>query len=362
MNKIKKIIIATGGTGGHVFPAYSLFKYFVSNRFNVELVSDERGIQFLSKFKDIKFNQINSDSPFKKNPIKIFIAIIKNIIALIRSFQLLVKLKPDIVFGMGGYSSFPICLAAYTLRIPFIIYENNLYLGKTNKFLLPFAHKIFLSYKEIEGLKKKFTKKVVLTGNILRQEIYHFSKDNSFKKKENLGILVLGGSQAAKIFAEKLPNIFKKCKDENIKLKILQQCLPSQNEELTNFYKSISIDCEIFNFNLNLLKYFSKVDLAITRSGSSMIAELINCKIPFISIPLPTSADNHQLKNATYFEKKQLGFLIEEKDIDEKLFSLINLIHKDKDLLEKIKTEQEKNSDKKVFTIIEKEMREFFDE
>ena len=82
---------------------------------------------------------------------------------------------------MGGYSSFSdLSFAAYTLRIPFIIYENNLYLGKTNKFLLPFAHKIFLSYKEIEGLKK-FTK-VVLTGNILRQEIYHFSKNNSLKK------------------------------------------------------------------------------------------------------------------------------------------------------------------------------------
>ena len=99
------------------------------------------------------------------------------------------------------------------------------------------------------------------------------------------------------------------------------------------------IDCEIFNFNLNLLSYFDKIDLAITRSGSSMLAELLNCCIPFISIPFKFSADNHQLKNAKFYEKKKYGFLVKENEISEKLFPLIKSIHRDRNLLSLINFE-----------------------
>ena len=96
---------------------------------------------------------------------------------------------------------------------------------------------------------------------------------------------------------------------------------------MTSFYKDLNIDFEIFNFSNNILDYFSKIDLAITRSGASMLAELINAKIPFISIPLPSSADHHQLKNAIYYEKKGYSYLIEEKDLNTKLFQLIKKIN-----------------------------------
>ena len=96
---------------------------------------------------------------------------------------------------------------------------------------------------------------------------------------------------------------------------------------MTAFYKDINIEFEIFNFSNDILRYFSKINLAITRSGSSMLAELLNSKIPFISVPLPTSADNHQLKNAIYYEKNQYSYLIEEKDLNNKLFKLIKKIY-----------------------------------
>ena len=145
-------------------------------------------------------------------------------------------------------------------------------------------------------------------------------------------------------------------------LKIYQQCLPEQNEILNLLYKNSHIDCEIFNFTNNILDYFSKVDLAITRSGSSMLAELINTKIPFISIPLPTSADNHQLKNAIYYEKNQYSYLIEEKDLSKKLFKLIKSIHDDRTILDKIIKKQKQYSDKLVFENIDRQMRKIADE
>ena len=119
---------------------------------------------------------------------------------------------------MGGYASFPLCFAAIVLRIPFIIYENNLIMGKANRYLAPFAKKIFVSYEDIHGIKLKYRDKTVVIGNILRENILNFSGRVSDEKFDNLKILVLGGSQAAKIFAEVLPNIFINCKKGSLSI------------------------------------------------------------------------------------------------------------------------------------------------
>ena len=100
------------------------------------------------------------------------------------------------------------------------------------------------------------------------------------------------------------------------------------------------------------MSYLSKVDIAISRSGASMLAELLNCRIPIIAVPLPNSADNHQYENAKYFKEKGYGYLIEESEIDLKLFQLIKSIHEDKDLLNKMKLKQKNHTDAKVFEII----------
>ena len=118
----------------------------------------------------------------------------------------------------------------------------------------------------------------------------------------------------------------------------------------------------MFNFTDNILEYLSKAELVITRSGSSVIAELINCKIPFISIPYPYSADFHQDKNAVYFEKKGYSFLIKESEVDKKLFPLIKLIYSDKKILNRLIEEQKKHSDEDVFIKINKEIKKIIDE
>ena len=168
--------------------------------------------------------------------------------------------------------------------------------------------------------------------------------------------MVLGGSQAAKIFGEKLPKIFKECVEKNIKIEVNQQCTVDQNLLLQDFYKKNNIPCKIFNFTENILKYYKKTNLVITRSGSSVLAELLNCRIPFISVPLPTSADNHQLKNAKYLADKGYNFLVEEKEIDENLFPLIKLICTDKSVLDQLIDKQKNHSDKQVFEKINKEL------
>jgi UDP-N-acetylglucosamine--N-acetylmuramyl-(pentapeptide) pyrophosphoryl-undecaprenol N-acetylglucosamine transferase len=346
-----KIIIATGGTGGHVYPAYSLAKNFIKKDYSVEIIIDKRGLKYFDKQKDVKLILNNSATIFKKNIINSFLSVFIIFFSYIKSLVILYRAKPVVVFGMGGHASFPVCIAAKTLNIPFILYENNIQIGKSNKYLLPLAFKIFISYQEIVGIKDKYEHKTIVTGNIIREEILNFKKNNQFTS-EILNILVLGGSQAAKSFGELLPAIFEKCKQENIKIKVFQQCIESQTEKLNKIYKSLNFDFELFNYTNKILEYFAKTELVITRSGSSVTAELINCNIPFITIPYPHATDAHQEKNATYFEKKGYSVSVKEAEVNEKLFSLIESFYKDKKLLDKIIEKQKNYSDKEVFSKI----------
>ncbi len=353
----KNIVIATGGTGGHIFPAVSLMEYLNKIGFVSILTTDLRGYKFIDKKNMRKTILIDSSS---LNRGKKFISILKILSSIFRSLIILFKNKPKFIFGMGGYASFPVCLAGILLRIPIVIYENNLLIGKANRFLAPFSKRIFVTYKDIQGINTKYKDRTIVTGNIIRENILNFSKSNDHETRDCLNILVLGGSQAAKIFAEKLPDIFINCKKNNIKFKIYQQCLDEQKFDLQKIYETNNINHELFSFTYDILKYYKLANLVITRAGSSALAELLNCNIPIISIPLASSSENHQLQNAQYFIKKGFGILVEEKDIKNKLFELLQSINKDKSMLKSIEENQKKYSDKNVFTIIGKEINKIF--
>ena len=367
-NKIK-IIIAAGGTGGHVFPGINLAKHLINkSNYKVNLLTDKRGKRYTNNSDNIE-TFILPSSPYKtKNIILKLFSIIYIFYSILISIVHLVFRRPSIIFGMGGYASFPICIAASLLRIDFVIYENNLVVGKANKYLLPFTKKIFISNDELEGIPTKFQNKTYKIGNIIKKEIFNLSNINLFKINVNkiddkkLNLLVLGGSQAAKIFAELLPGIFKECYNNGVKLKIYQHCLTSQNENLKRFYKENNIEAEIFNFSFNLEKYFLKTNLAITRSGSSMLAELTNANLPFISVPLPASADNHQLKNALYYKRKNLALMIEENELNSKLANILKDIYSKRSILDKIIQHQRQFSDKNVYKNIDHVFKEIIDE
>ena len=345
----KKILIATGGSGGHTFPAYSLANYLIKKNFNVKLTTDKRGFNYLKNFKNLNLIKIHSTPLIKRNFFSFIFSIMTIIFSIFKSLIYLLLNRPLIIFGMGGYSSFPICIAAAILRIKFVIYENNLIIGKANKYLLPFTKKLFVSYSELEGIIEKYNNKTVKVGNILREEIINSYLRDRIYQFDSMKILVLGGSQAAKVFADELPKIFKRLNDSGIPIQIFQQCQKKQSQQLSKFYKENNINHEIFNFSDKILDYYSKANLVITRSGASVLAELININIPFISIPLPTSADNHQYKNALFYKKNGYGYLLEEKDIKHKLYELISLLFNDQLLLKKTLSKQKQYSDKDVF-------------
>ena len=362
MNKKNKVVIAVGGTGGHVIPGYNLAKHLNEKNFSINIISDKRGEKYIKRENYFEFFILPSSPINTKNALTFLISFILILYSIFRSLFFLIRNRPKIIFGMGGYASFPICIAASILRIKFLIYENNLIIGKANKYLLHFAEKILISYKEIEGIHYKYKDKVIEIGNIIKKEIINFSKDYKQNNEKKISILILGGSQAAKIFANILPTVFKNCSDQGVSLKIYQQCLTEQNEELRQFYKKNHIDFHIFNFSDDVAEYFSKVNLAITRSGSSILAELTNANIPFISVPLPSSAENHQLKNAIFYERKKFCFLMQEKDLKEKLIYLIKEINGNSSILSTIKKNQRQYSDKNVYNNIDQVLKNIIDE
>jgi len=359
MIKKRKIIIATGGTGGHVFPALSLSDCLKKN-FEVKIFSDRRGLKYFKNKENIRV--INTGTIFQKNFFKTILNLNKIIFSIIFSFFYLKKTKPEIVFGMGGYSSFPVCVASYLLKIPIIIYENNLVLGRTNRALLPLVRRILVSTRNTYGIKKKYENKIFVSGYLLRKEIFELEKDRDKKDNKELSILIMGGSQSAKVFGEKIPGIIVQCYKKDIKLKIYQQCLDKQMKEIEEIYNKHKISFKLFSFSEKLSDYYQISDLAITRSGASSIAELINLRIPFIAIPLPSSADEHQFKNALNFQKKGYCFLLEEKLIFPKLFEILEDLNNNREKLLLLKSKMNEHSDKDSLSKVSKFIEKFLNE
>ena len=154
-----KILIATGGTGGHIFPALSLANYLNNKNFNVKITTDIRGYQFLKYYDNLDLIKIPSSPLIKNSLMAFFKSLMKIFFSILKSFSFLIINRPSIIFGMGGYSSFPICLAASILRIRFVIYENNLVIGKANKYLLPLSKKYSFLTRNLKVYLKNIIKK-----------------------------------------------------------------------------------------------------------------------------------------------------------------------------------------------------------
>ena len=174
--------------------------------------------------------------------------------------------------------------------------------------------------------------------------------------------MILGGSQSAKVFGDLIPKIILNCYKNNFKLKVFQQCLEKQISRIKTLYNENNIDFKLFTFSENLIEFYKNADFAITRSGASSIAELANLKIPFVAIPLPSSADQHQYKNALDFKNKGFCFLLEEKFIHSKLFDILNELNKNKEKLNLIKNKMQNHSDTNVLTEVTNFIVKFLNE
>jgi UDP-N-acetylglucosamine--N-acetylmuramyl-(pentapeptide) pyrophosphoryl-undecaprenol N-acetylglucosamine transferase len=320
---IKKILISTGGSGGHVVPATILYEH-LKDKFYVSMSTDYRGIKFLDKN---KYNlEIFNITPISKNifllPFQFFLIIY----LIIKSIFFLRKRKIDILISTGGYMSLPLCLASKILNIKIFLFEPNMVLGRSNKFFIKSCEKIFCYSDKIKNLPNKYISKISIIPALLRKKFYDVKKADSIDK--NINLLIIGGSQGAKVFDTLIKSSIIKLSKKYI-LKIYQQTNSLNFEILKKFYKGKNIDCELFNFNEDISDLMSKSNICITRAGASTLAELVFINLPCVTIPLPTSKDNHQFENASFYNKKGCNWILNENEINDeevtnKLFDIID--------------------------------------
>ena len=268
----KKIIFSGGGTGGHIFPAINLMKHFFDKEYKVLLVTDNRGNKFIKNYSEFKSYTLSAGTPTNKNLYKKFFSYFLIFYSIIRSILILKKEKPDLIFGLGGYVSFPISFASRFFSLPLIIYENNMVLGRTNKYLSSFSKKILLAKKITKNFPEKYRSKTYEVGSLLNKNIINCTPFKEENNKGKFSILVLGGSQGAEIFGDIIPTAIKMIKDFGYEITINQQCVIKQKKSIIDFYEKNNIKNYVFEFEKNILKLILSSNLRITSAQRTSLS------------------------------------------------------------------------------------------
>mgnify|MGYP001202823659 FL=1 len=360
-NKKKyKFIISGGGTGGHIYPALSIADSLKNKFINSELLfvgSKNRMEMKIIPDRGYKIRGLNISGFNRKVSISNLLLPFKLIISLFQSLIILIKFRPNLVIGTGGFASGPILFVSSLINIPTFIQEQNSYPGITNKILGKYSKKIFVAYA---GMDKFFdSKKIIYSGNPVRESIRLFKsvKNQQVYKKLNLKsnkkiILVLGGSQGA----DKLNKSITDSIDFFIK-NDLQVILQTGTRYYENYKKFKNKNLIIVPFVDKIEELYSISDLIVSRSGASIISELCIVGKPVIFVPSPNVVDDHQTKNARSIYDNGACEFINEDELDFKLTPIINkLIVSDIyriNLSEKIKAISKKNAVKIILSEIE---------
>ena len=329
-NSMINIGLACGGSGGHISPALALVNNLRKNRLKPHFFTDTRGVHLINS--DSCF-VISSGSPSVSGLEKI-INLMKLIIGIIQSIYHLYKNRISLVIGFGGYTSVPILVAAKLLKIPSIIHEQNKILGRANRFCLSLCEKIALSFDLKTQLKHP--SKQILTGNPVSKAFEKVGDKKFYPlSKQRITLLVIGGSQGAKIFSDILPKTIKLLPQKiKNKIYVYHQCRKEDKEKIINLYREIKINFKVETFFNEIYKRFEEADLIISRSGGSTITEIAASKRPSILIPFPYSTDNHQMENALEFQVKDAAILIEQKKFNENyLLKTLNKLFLEKNRL-----------------------------
>ncbi|MDA9817950.1 glycosyltransferase, partial [Flavobacteriaceae bacterium] len=313
-----KIVILTGGTGGHIFPAQALAKELSNNGFKVTILANKNYPKFHS---DNKYQYKVISSAYLRENISILLFPMKILYGFCQSFFWLLFHNPKKIISFGSYATFPPLIAAVLLQKTIIIHEQNSVMGKVNKLFVKYAKYIVTSYPNTSGIAAEYLDKVIQTGNPIRQDILAL-KNHPFKlpvflqeydKKlsneyfdnniHKFNILILGGSGGANIFGEKIVQSFSLLKKDLIsKLSITHQCHKDILRQVNNSYNNHQINAKLAPFFSDIKTEIKKSHLIISRSGSSSISEFSFAKKPMILVPFAKASENHQLKNAQHIK------------------------------------------------------------
>jgi len=295
------ILIAAGGTGGHLFPAEALAEALQHRGSDVELVTDRRGEAFAKDFPARRVHALPAATPYGKGGLDKARAGLTLGLGTLKALALVKRLKPAAVVGFGGYPTVAPLLAADLLRVPSILHEQNAVLGRANRFLAKRVDVIATGFAEIGGSDPALLAKSRHVGNPVRPAVVE-AADTPFEPPREGGVLrllVFGGSQGARIMSDVVPAaIARLTAPERARLHIVQQMRQEDFARVRAAYAQAGVEAELAPFFRDLPFHMARSQLVIARAGASTVAEISVIGRPSILVPLPGSLDQDQAGNA----------------------------------------------------------------
>ena len=310
------ILLAAGGTGGHLFPAESLAVALARRGLAVELVTDDRAIRYGGAFPARAIHTIASATPRGGSLISKGLAALTLLRGTLSALALLRRVRPQCVVGFGGYPTVPPLLAAAMLRMPTIIHDQNAVLGKANKFLASSVNAIGSGFPTLGGVPQSLQGRVTCTGNPVRPMVIEAAKaafpdraDGRFR------LLVTGGSQGAKVMSDIVPEAIALL-DQSVRarLVVVQQARGEDEARVRSAYDVLGVNAEVAPFFSDLPMRIAGAHLVIARSGASTVSELAVIGRPSILVPFPFALDQDQAANAQHLAATGAAQVIAQKD------------------------------------------------
>jgi UDP-N-acetylglucosamine--N-acetylmuramyl-(pentapeptide) pyrophosphoryl-undecaprenol N-acetylglucosamine transferase len=309
----RPILLAAGGTGGHVFPAEALAAELATRERPLVLMTDDRGDRYggaLSKVPvyTVTAGTITGGSPFAK-----LMGLVKAARGTFQARKILAQLNPTIAIGFGGYPSLPTMLAASWARIPTLIHEQNAVLGRVNRLLAPRVSAIALSFAATEKLGGSDYTKTQIIGNPVRPEFASTPEYVAPTEDGPIRLLVTGGSQGAGVFSSIVPSAVAALPEAlRDRLVITQQCRPEDLSSVGEFYRGLGVHADLSTFFSTLPDRLGEAHLVVARAGASTVSELAVAGRPAVLVPYPYAVDDHQGANAKIVQNLGAGWMMRE--------------------------------------------------
>jgi UDP-N-acetylglucosamine--N-acetylmuramyl-(pentapeptide) pyrophosphoryl-undecaprenol N-acetylglucosamine transferase len=309
-----RIVLAAGGTGGHLFPAEALAGALIGRGVAVDLITDERGTGF-SRLGNVPVHHIASGGIAGKGLTTRARNYLRLAFGFTQSRKLLKRLQPSVAVGFGGYPSVPPLLAAQMGRINTVIHEQNAVMGRANRALLKRATKVALSFDQVRFTETVPASRKTVIGNPVRPAIAEIGTRpyRGPGAEDPIHLLVFGGSQGARVFGRVVPPAIALLPDSlRRRLKLVQQVRAEDLEAATATYRAMGLDAELNPFFGDMPARYEWAHLVVCRSGASSVTELAAAGRPALMIPLPNSIDDHQMANAQSFAARGGGWVVSE--------------------------------------------------
>lgn len=329
-------LISAGGTGGHIIPAINLCRYLQHDDKEVLFLTDKRFFNYPIDQNNLTIEVLDVQINYKKK----FSSCINVLKSILKTIKIINKYNVTHVVGFGSYTSLVSIIAGFLMLKKTFIHEQNIVIGRANKFCLPFVKKCFLGFKHIKSVPPMFKKKTSFTGIPVSWVVSDLSKSpksindiilNSYSNKDRINILVTGGSQGSNFIDNSitqailtLPIFLKE------KLFISHQTSKENVYKIKNKYNEAEISSNVDSFFNNIPDLIATAHLVISRAGAGTIAEICTINAPAILIPITNSFNNHQLENARYCQKKTYSCTITEDDSIGKISDIIKNIINDR--------------------------------